>query len=101
RLGRGRGHKGDFHGAGWAPATLSSSNGKEPKGSGQGQTPLLLPVCFKVVVGTKYSRYEDERGLKMAVPKIVVKPGEGRSVWPGGMGVVFKVSGAPHGENRT
>jgi hypothetical protein len=28
------------------------------------------------------------------VQKLVVKPGEGRSVWLGGMGVVFKVSGA-------
>jgi quercetin dioxygenase-like cupin family protein len=31
------------------------------------------------------------------VPRIVVKPGEGRSVWLGGMGVVFKVSGADTG----
>ena len=30
----------------------------------------------------------------MDVQKLVVKPGEGRSVWLGGMGVVFKVSGA-------
>jgi len=30
----------------------------------------------------------------MNEPTIVVKPGEGRSVWLGGMGVVFKVSGA-------
>jgi hypothetical protein len=30
----------------------------------------------------------------MEVQKVVVKPGEGRSVWLGGMGVVFKVSGA-------
>ena len=33
----------------------------------------------------------------MDVPTIVVKPGEGRSVWLGGMGVVFKVSGADTG----
>ena len=33
----------------------------------------------------------------MDVPRIVVKPGEGRSVWLGGMGVVFKVSGADTG----
>ena len=37
------------------------------------------------------------KGPKMDVPKIVVKPGEGRSVWLGGMGVVFKVSGADTG----
>ena len=30
----------------------------------------------------------------MEARKLVVKPGEGRSVWLGGMGVVFKVSGA-------
>jgi mannose-6-phosphate isomerase-like protein (cupin superfamily) len=30
----------------------------------------------------------------MEVQKLVVKPGEGRSVWLGGMGVVFKISGA-------
>ena len=33
----------------------------------------------------------------MNEPTIVVKPGEGRSVWLGGMGVVFKVSGADTG----
>jgi quercetin dioxygenase-like cupin family protein len=33
----------------------------------------------------------------MDVPKVVVKPGEGRSVGLGGMGVVFKVSGADTG----
>ena len=33
----------------------------------------------------------------MDAPMIVVKPGEGRSVWLGGMGVVFKVSGADTG----
>ena len=33
----------------------------------------------------------------MDEPTIVVKPGEGRSVWLGGMGVVFKVSGADTG----
>ena len=33
----------------------------------------------------------------MNEPTIVVKPGEGRSVWLGGMGVVFKVSGADNG----
>jgi quercetin dioxygenase-like cupin family protein len=33
----------------------------------------------------------------MNVPQLVVKPGEGRSVWLGGMGVVFKVSGADTG----
>jgi mannose-6-phosphate isomerase-like protein (cupin superfamily) len=30
----------------------------------------------------------------MDISKVVVKPGEGRSVWLGGMGVVFKISGA-------
>jgi mannose-6-phosphate isomerase-like protein (cupin superfamily) len=40
---------------------------------------------------------EDERGLKMDGPTVVVKPGEGRSVRLGGMGVVFKVSGADTG----
>ena len=29
----------------------------------------------------------------MNAPTAVVRPGEGRSVWLGGMGVVFKVSG--------
>ena len=33
----------------------------------------------------------------MDVPKVVVKPGEGRSVRLGGMGVVFKASGADTG----
>ena len=33
----------------------------------------------------------------MSLPTIVVKPGEGRSVSLGGMGVVFKVSGADTG----
>jgi len=33
----------------------------------------------------------------MEVQKLVVKPGEGRSVWLGGMGVVFKLSGAETG----
>jgi mannose-6-phosphate isomerase-like protein (cupin superfamily) len=33
----------------------------------------------------------------MDTPTIVVKPGEGRSVWLGGMGVVYKVSGADTG----
>ncbi len=33
----------------------------------------------------------------MNAPKIVVEPGQGRSVWLGGMGVVFKVSGAETG----
>ena len=33
----------------------------------------------------------------MNAPKVVVKPGEGRSVSLGGMGVVFKVSGADTG----
>ena len=33
----------------------------------------------------------------MDVPTTMVKPGEGRSVWLGGMGVVFKVSGADTG----
>ena len=33
----------------------------------------------------------------MDMPTIVVKPGEGRSVSLGGMGVVFKVSGADTG----
>jgi hypothetical protein len=30
----------------------------------------------------------------MEVQKLVAKAGEGRAVWLGGMGVVFKVSGA-------
>src|SRR5262245_4656464 len=33
----------------------------------------------------------------MVVPRLVVKPGEGRAVSLGGMGVVFKVSGADTG----
>jgi mannose-6-phosphate isomerase-like protein (cupin superfamily) len=33
----------------------------------------------------------------MVAPTIVVGPGEGRSVWLGGMGVEFKVSGADTG----
>jgi mannose-6-phosphate isomerase-like protein (cupin superfamily) len=33
----------------------------------------------------------------MIEPTTVVKPGEGRSVWLGGMGVVFKVSGTATG----
>ena len=33
----------------------------------------------------------------MVVPTLVVRPGEGRSVSLGGMGVVFKVSGADTG----
>ena len=33
----------------------------------------------------------------MVVPALVVRPGEGRSVSLGGMGVVFKVSGADTG----
>jgi len=33
----------------------------------------------------------------MEAPTIVVKPGEGSSVWLGGLGVVFKVSGADTG----
>ena len=33
----------------------------------------------------------------MDMPTIVVQPGDGRSVWLGGMGVVFKVSGADTG----
>jgi mannose-6-phosphate isomerase-like protein (cupin superfamily) len=33
----------------------------------------------------------------MEIPTVVVKQGEGRSVWLGGMGVVFKVSGADTG----
>ncbi len=33
----------------------------------------------------------------MDAPTLVVKPGEGRSVWLGGMGVVFKVSGEDTG----
>jgi hypothetical protein len=38
-----------------------------------------------------------EMEAMMDVPRTVVKPGEGRSVWLGGMGVVFKVSGADTG----
>ncbi len=34
---------------------------------------------------------------KMDMPEIVVKPEEGRSVWLGGMGVIFKVSGGNTG----
>src|SRR3954447_20664601 len=37
------------------------------------------------------------RGPKMKDATIIVKPGEGHSVWLGGMGVVFKVSGADTG----
>jgi hypothetical protein len=37
------------------------------------------------------------RGSTMNEPTIVVKPGEGRSVCRGGMGVVFNVSGADTG----
>src|SRR3954470_6579252 len=33
----------------------------------------------------------------MDIPTIVVKPCEGRAVWLGGMGIVFKVSGADTG----
>jgi mannose-6-phosphate isomerase-like protein (cupin superfamily) len=33
----------------------------------------------------------------MVVPTVIVKAGQGRSVWLGGMGVVFKVSGADTG----
>jgi hypothetical protein len=33
----------------------------------------------------------------MDEPRVVVMPGEGRSVWVGGMGVVFKVSGTDTG----
>src|SRR5215475_1881525 len=33
----------------------------------------------------------------MGVPKIVVNPDDGRSVWLGGMGVVFKLSGVDTG----
>ena len=33
----------------------------------------------------------------MEIPTIVVKPGEGRSVWLGGIWVVFKLSGADTG----
>src|SRR5215471_17307843 len=39
----------------------------------------------------------ETKGPKMEVPTIVVEPGKGRSVWLGGMGVVFKVSGANTG----
>src|SRR3954453_11942988 len=42
-------------------------------------------------------RRANERGLVMTVPTFVVKPGEGRSVCLGGMGVVLKVSGADTG----
>ena len=48
----------------------------------------------KVAGGTGCSRREGDEGLKMDAPTVVVEPGEGRSVWLGGMGVVFKVSGA-------
>jgi quercetin dioxygenase-like cupin family protein len=34
---------------------------------------------------------------KMDAPRIVVEPGEGPAVWLGGMGVVYKVSGADTG----
>src|SRR5271165_6921139 len=37
------------------------------------------------------------KGPKMDVATIVVQPVEGRSVWLGGMGVVFKVAGADTG----
>jgi quercetin dioxygenase-like cupin family protein len=37
------------------------------------------------------------KGVKLGVSTAVVMPGEGRSVWLGGMGVVFKVSGAETG----
>src|SRR5262245_25031105 len=84
---QGRGHPADFTTARCAPATLNRSTGKEPKDSGQGHSPPLLPVCVEVVVGTKSSRQKDERGLKMHVPKLVVKPGEGRSVSLSRMGV--------------
>jgi len=33
----------------------------------------------------------------MDKPAVVVEPGRGRSVWLGGMGVVFKISGADTG----
>ena len=43
------------------------------------------------------SRSQNPKGPTMDIPTIVVKPGEGRAVWLGGMGVVFKVSGADTG----
>ena len=43
------------------------------------------------------SEWEDERRPNVDVQKLVVKPGEGRSVWLGGMGVAFKLSGAETG----
>jgi mannose-6-phosphate isomerase-like protein (cupin superfamily) len=48
-------------------------------------------------MGLAHSLDRGTKGTKMDVPGIVVKPGEGRSVWLGGMGVVFKVSGADTG----
>jgi hypothetical protein len=42
-------------------------------------------------------KLEKTKEPKMDVPRIVVKPGEGRSGSLGGMGVVFKVSGGGHG----
>ena len=39
----------------------------------------------------------ERKGQNMVVPTLVVRPGEGRSVSLGGMGVVFKVSGADTG----
>jgi mannose-6-phosphate isomerase-like protein (cupin superfamily) len=48
---------------------------------------------YKTQMPTTASRKE----LKMGAPSLVVKPGEGRSVWLGGMGVVFKVSGRDTG----
>jgi quercetin dioxygenase-like cupin family protein len=48
-------------------------------------------------MGLAHSLDRGTKGTKMDVPRIVVKPGEGRSVWLGGMGVVFKVSGADTG----
>src|SRR5262249_27873876 len=61
--------------------------GQAPRAAGRPQTavPPVVP------------RKPEGNPMTTEVPRVVVKPGEGRSVWLGGMGAVFKVSGADTG----
>jgi hypothetical protein len=53
--------------------------------------------CISRLATPRSAESCERQGQNMVVPTLVVRPGEGRSVSLGGMGVVFKVSGADTG----
>src|SRR5438270_905474 len=85
----------------WSPTWRSTSSPTTSTGwpgpSSTSRRPRRWGRSPRRRADSKPAQIRNRKDPMMDVPTIVVKPGEGRSVWLGGMGVVFKVSGADTG----